>query len=215
MSNIKSKEQAFINTQVRVGMSGSRKIIKLDNDDLKNLAGQVKKNVPTKSNVPIKNFQMRIAKDGVWYYQGTSIKRPAMVKLFASVLQKAGDGTYWLVTPVEKGMIEVEDAPFLAVGVNYAMSKGAISNDTNFVFRTNLDEFVTCGPDNPLRVSIDPETEEPNPYVLVRKGLEAKITRSVFYELVDKADERIIDGKRVLGIWSKRTFFQLGQIDSD
>ncbi|MBT7732641.1 MAG: DUF1285 domain-containing protein [Rhodospirillaceae bacterium] len=215
MSNIKSKEQASINAQVRRYMSGPSKIIKLNNDDLKDLAGQVEKNVPDQSDVPIKNFQMRIAKDGVWYYQGTSIKRPALVKLFASVLQKESDGTYWLVTPVEKGMIEVEDAPFLAVGVEYAMSKGVKSKDANFVFRTNLDELVICGPDNPLRVSIDPQTEEPNPYVLVRKGLEARITRSVFYELVDIADETIIDEKRVLGIWSKGTFFQLGQIDSD
>ena len=196
-------------------MVGSDKKTKLRGMELTNLAKKVERKVSSGSPIPIKDFEMRIAKDGVWYHQGTPIKRLPLVKLFASALLKEQDDSYWLVTPVEKGMIEVEDAPFLAVEVERVTSNENESFGTNFSFRTNLDEFVICGPENPLRVNIDPKTQEPNPYILVRDGLEAKITRSVFYELIDAASERIIDGKRFLGIWSKGIFFQLGQIDLD
>ena len=196
-------------------MVGSDKKTKLRGMELTKLAKRVERKVSSGSPIPIKDFEMRIAKDGVWYHQGTPIKRLPLVKLFASVLLKEQDDSYWLVTPVEKGMIEVEDAPFLAVEVECVTSNENESFKTDFSFRTNLDEFVICGPENPLRVNIDPKTQEPNPYILVRDGLEAKITRSVFYELIDVANERIIDGKRFLGIWSKGIFFQLGQIDLD
>lgn len=196
-------------------MVGSDKKTKLRGMELTKLAKKVERKVSSGSPIPIKDFEMRIAKDGVWYHQGTPIKRLPLVKLFASVLLKEQDDSYWLVTPVEKGMIEVEDAPFLAVEVECVTSNENESFKTDFSFRTNLDEFVICGPENPLRVNIDPKTQEPNPYILVRDGLEAKITRSVFYELIDVANERIIDGKRFLGIWSKGIFFQLGQIDLD
>ena len=196
-------------------MVGSDKKTKLRGMKLTNLAKKVERKVSSGSPIPIKDFEMRIAKDGVWYHQGTPIKRLPLVKLFASALLKEQDDSYWLVTPVEKGMIEVEDAPFLAVEVECVTSNENESIKTDFSFRTNLDEFVICGPENPLRVNIDPKTQEPNPYILVRDGLEAKITRSVFYELIDVANERIIDGKRFLGIWSKGIFFQLGQIDLD
>ena len=196
-------------------MVGSDIKTKLRGMELTKLAKKVERKVSSGSPIPIKDFEMRIAKDGVWYHQGTPIKRLPLVKLFASVLLKEQDDSYWLVTPVEKGMIEVEDAPFLAVEVECVTSNENESFKTDFSFRTNLDEFVICGPENPLRVNIDPKTQEPNPYILVRDGLEAKITRSVFYELIDVANERIIDGKRFLGIWSKGIFFQLGQIDLD
>ena len=196
-------------------MVGSDKKTKARGMELTKLAKKVERKVSSGSPIPIKDFEMRIAKDGVWYHQGTPIKRLPLVKLFASVLLKEQDDSYWLVTPVEKGMIEVEDAPFLAVEVECVTSNENESFKTDFSFRTNLDEFVICGPENPLRVNIDPKTQEPNPYILVRDGLEAKITRSVFYELIDVANERIIDGKRFLGIWSKGIFYQLGQIDLD
>jgi|TARA_B100002019_G_scaffold292091_1_gene314186 hypothetical protein len=154
---------------------------------------------------------MKISMDGTWYYQGTPINRVALVKLFASVLSKDRNGIYWLVTPVERGTIEVEDAPFLAVEVNLEKDYGE-SIDT-FVFRTNLDEIVVCGPDNPLRIQLDPSTGEPRPYILVRDGLEARLTRSVYYQLVDMAIENETEGQKVLGIWSKETFFPLGTID--
>ena len=185
------------------------------NKNLNNLLVGFDEKSSVGSSVPIKDFQMRIASDGIWYYQESPINRMRLVKLFASVLRKEHDGTYWLVTPVEKGSIDVDDAPFLAVEVEKKYENELGSGDTCFVFRTNLDEFVVCSADNPLRVFIDPKTEQPNPYILVRNGLEAKITRSVFYELVDLADEHVVDGKRMLGIWSKGTFFQLGPIDLD
>ena len=196
-------------------MAGSYKKAKSSDMELTEITKQVERRADLASSIPIKDFEMRIAKDGVWYHQGAPIKRLPLVKLFASVLRKEEDESYWLVTPVEKGMIEVEDAPFLAVEVQRFISNENKPFNTDFSFRTNLDEIVTCGLEHPLRVDVDPETEEPNPYIVVRDGLEAKITRSVFYELIDVANERIIDGKRFLGIWSKGIFFQLGQIDSD
>jgi len=159
----------------------------------------------------VQDFNMKISMDGTWYYQGTPINRVALVKLFASVLSKDRNGIYWLVTPVERGTIEVEDAPFLAVEVN--LEKDCRESIDTFVFRTNLDEIVVCGPDNPLRIQLDPSTGEPRPYILVRDGLEARLTRSVYYQLVDMAIENETEGQKVLGIWSKETFFPLGTID--
>ena len=127
----------------------------------------------------VQDFNMKISTDGMWYYQGTPINRIALVKLFASVLSKDRNGIYWLVTPVERGTIEVEDAPFLAVEVN--LETDCSKSVDTFVFRTNLDEIVVCGPDNPLRIQLDPSTGEPRPYILVRDGLEARLTRSVYY----------------------------------
>ena len=151
-------------------MVGSDKKTKARGMELTKIAKKVERKVSSGSPIPIKDFEMRIAKDGVWYHQGTPIKRLPLVKLFASALLKEQDDSYWLVTPVEKGMIEVEDAPFLAVEVERVTSNENESFGTNFSFRTNLDEFVICGPENPLRVNIDPKTQEPNPYILVRDG---------------------------------------------
>ena len=127
------------------------------------------------------------------------------------MLSKDRNGIYWLVTPVERGTIEVEDAPFLAVEVN--LETDCRESVDTFVFRTNLDEIVVCGPDNPLRIQLDPSTGEPRPYILVRDGLEARLTRSVYYQLVDMAIENETEGQKVLGIWSNQTFFSLGTID--
>ena len=91
--------------------------------------------------------------------------------------------------------------------------KDHTDNLDNFVFRTNLDETVVCGPKNPLRIQFDPSTGEPRPYILVRDGLEARLTRSVYYQLVEMAIENETEGQKVLGIWSKETFFPLGTID--
>jgi len=172
-------------------MAGSYKKAKSNDMELTEITKQVERRADLVSSIPIKDFEMRIAKDGVWYHQGAPIKRLPLVKLFASVLRKEEDESYWLVTPVEKGMIEVEDAPFLAVEVQRVISNENEPFNTDFSFRTNLDEIVICGLEHPLRVDVDPETKEPNPYIVVRDGLEAKITRSVFYELIDVADERI------------------------
>lgn len=155
------------------------------------------------------DFDIRIARDGTWYYQGSPIGRKALVRLFASVLRHEDDGHYWLVTPVERGRIVVEDAPFTAVELS------VIGSGPSQVlrFRTNIDDWVEAGPDHPIRVAHAPDTGEPSPYILVRDGLEALILRSVYYELVDLAVEREHESKRSLGIWSKRTFFPLGSLD--
>src|SRR5277367_1993669 len=130
------------------------------------------------------DLDMRIARDGTWFYRGTPINRLPLVKLFASVLRREADGRYWLVTPAERGRVEVEDVPFLAVAVTVEGE----GRGQRLIFRTNLDEFVTAGPDNPLRVETA-ASGEPAPYILVRDNLEARIARPVFYDLVELGKE--------------------------
>lgn len=156
------------------------------------------------------DIDMRIGRDGTWYYQGSPIGRKELVCLFASVLKHTEDGEYWLITPAEMGRIQVEDAPFVAVQM-YCCNGG----HQVLSFRTNIDECVTAGADNPIRVVFDPQTGEPRPYILVRKGLEARIERSVYYELVAYGHEEDINGERVFGVWSSGTFFPLGKLEED
>jgi hypothetical protein len=167
---------------------------------------------------------MRIDRDGVWHHEGRPISRKPLVKLFSSVLSRDDAGDYWLITPVERGRIEVEDAPFVVVEL------GAEGTGRNQVIRvrTNLDEWVTIGPDHPLLLrlpgngpaSTPPTTkptppqntgndETPLPYVDVRKGLEGRLVRSVYYELVDLGDEHKIEGISRYGVWSAGQFFPL------
>jgi hypothetical protein len=153
---------------------------------------------------------MKIARDGTWFYRGSPISRQRLVKLFASVLRREDDGSYWLVTPVERGRVVVEDAPFLAVEVN---SKGA-GHDRRLTFRTNLDEIVAAGPEHPLRIAAA-ANGEPEPYLLVRPGLEARLNRPVFYELVDLADAERGDGRGPFGLWSDGVFFDFGDPEDD
>jgi uncharacterized protein len=156
------------------------------------------------------DFDMRIAADGIWFYRGTPINRKPLVKLFSTVLRREEDGEYWLVTPVERGRILVDDAPFTAVEVT-AEGKG---RDQVLTFRTNLDEFVIADLDHPIRVSHrsgqSGQEDEPRPYILVRPGLEALILRSVYYHLVDLSEIRPIEGLEQLGVWSQGQFFLLG-----
>ena len=156
------------------------------------------------------DLDMRIARDGTWFYRGSPIGRLPLVKLFASVLRREADGRYWLVTPAECGRIEVEDVPFLAVEVTVEGE----GRDEQLIFRTNLDEFVTAGPDNPLRVETA-ASGEPAPYILVREGIEARLTRPVFYELVELATEEPIRGTPQFGVWSRGEFFRLGEAAPD
>jgi hypothetical protein len=151
------------------------------------------------------NLEMRIARDGAWYYRGSPIGRLPLVKLFASVLRREADGSYWLVTPAERGRIEVEDVPFLAV----ELTASGTGRDRELIFRTNLDDIVTAGADHRLRVETAADGE-PAPYIHVRDGLEARLTRPVFYELVELGGEELVEGERQFGVWSRGAFFRLG-----
>jgi hypothetical protein len=152
------------------------------------------------------DFDLRIGRDGTWYYHDSPIRRLPLAKLFASVLRREADGSYWLVTPAERGRILVEDAPFLAVELTVA---GA-GQDQTLTFRTNLDEMVAADADHPLRVATDPATGEPSPYVMIRDGLEARLARPVFYQLADLGRDETIDGISAFGVWSGGKFFPLG-----
>jgi hypothetical protein len=154
---------------------------------------------------------MRIARDGTWFYQGTPIGRKPLVKLFSTVLRREPDGSYWLVTPVERGRIVVEDAPFTAV----ELTASGAARDQILTFRTNVDDEVTADAEHPLRVAHDPETGEPSPYILVRDGLEARLSRPVYYQLVELGEERRDGGGAMYGVWSKGRFFPLGSLADD
>ena len=178
-----------------------------DSPDLAAMMGGGKSGVaPSQIDDGDGDFGIRIARDGTWFYQGSPIGRKPLVKLFASVLTRDGAGDYWLETPVERGRIAVDDAPFTAVEVT-ALGSG---QDMELTFRTNLDDEVVAGPDHPIRVEEDLATREPSPYVLVRDELDALIARPVFYELVEMAAESRDGGELVLGIWSRGEFFRLG-----
>ena len=154
------------------------------------------------------DLDMRIARDGTWFYHGSPIGRKPLVKLFASVLSRADDGDYWLTTPVERGRVEVEDAPFVAV----ELTVGGDGREQSLRFRTSIDDEVTADADHPIRVSHVPATGEPAPYVLVRDRLEALIARAVFYHLVEYGVEEDVDGDRLYGVWSKGCFFPIGKL---
>ena len=144
--------------------------------------------------------EMRIARDGTWYHQGSPIGRPAMVRLFSTILRREADGSHVLVTPVEKLDIEVEDAPFVAV----EMKAEGTGRDSKLAFRLNTGDLVTAGPEHPLRFAED--TDGPRPYLAVRGGMEALVVRSVYYDLAERA---IADGAETPGIWSDGAFFPL------
>ena len=151
------------------------------------------------------DFDIRIARDGSWFYKNTPIGRPALVKLFASALKRDAAGDYWLETPAERGRITVEDAPFVAVEATFA-GEGEAQQVT---FRTNLDQQVTLDAAHPLDMRGN-LAEEPRPYLMLGAGLDALIARSVFYGLVERAVPRNIGGVEMLGLWSAGAFFALG-----
>ena len=165
---------------------------------------------PARAPVELHELDMRIARDGTWYYRGTPINRPPLVKLFASVLRREPDGSYWLVTPAERGRVTVEDAPFVAVELDV---QGA-GRDQRLIFRSNLDEIVAAGRDHPLRVETAADGT-PSPYVLVRPGLEALLLRPVFYELVELGVADETAGETKFGVWSDGEFFELGDPGED
>jgi hypothetical protein len=157
-----------------------------------------------------------IRRDGTWLYRGSVVQRKELVCLFASVLKRDRDGAFWLETPVERGRIEVEDAPFVAVELDW---RGCDCGQT-LSFRTNVDQCVTVDADHPLRVHRDPVTGEPTPYILVRPGegaagVEARVNRATYYELVALAVLETVGGHRQLGVWSCQRFFPLGDVPAE
>ena len=155
------------------------------------------------------DLDMRIATDGTWFYLKTPIGRPALVKLFASVLKREDD-KYFLVTPVEKCGIQVDDAPFLAVEMRAENGPdGRILN-----FRTNVDDWVACGREHTLRFEPEPDTGGLKPYLHVRRDLWAKVSRPLFYDLVELGEERDVDGERMFGVASGGEFFAMAPADS-
>lgn len=173
--------------------------------------------------MPEEKFDIRIARDGTWYHEGEPIRRPELVRLFAGVLRRDAAGDYWLVTPVERGRIVVEDAPFVAV----EMACEGEGRDQKLSFRTNIDQWVTAGPDNPLR--FDPPADDraaehngnsgPVPYIDLANGLSARIARPVYYELVERSlatagadvgkDCDGDAGEDSVGLWSSGQFFAI------
>jgi len=171
---------------------------------------------PRRQPVDCGDLPFTIRRDATWMYLGSPIGRKELVCLFASVLKREADGTFILETPAERGRIVVEDAPFLAVELDWTGEGRA----QTLSFRTNVDQVVTAGPANPIRVVHDPETAEPTPYLLVRPGrgklgIEARINRAVYYELVALAEPEVVDGRQMLGVWSSGQFFPLGDLPED
>ena len=149
-----------------------------------------------------------IKRDGTWMYRGSAIQRKELVCLFASVLKRGDDGSFLLETPAERGRIDVEDAPFVAVELDWTGD----GRHQTLSFRTNVDQVVTAGPDHPIRVAHDLLTCEPTPYILIRQGIEARINRAVYYELVALAVPEWVGCQRMLGVWSRGRFFSLGEL---
>lgn len=152
------------------------------------------------------DIDMRIAADGTWFYMKTPIGRPALVKLFASVLKREDD-KYFLVTPVEKIGITVDDAPFLAVEMTIEPDAAGAGLD----FRTNVDDWVACGPGHALRFEPEAASGGLKPYLYVRRGLWAKVTRALFYDLVARGEEREVAGRNMFGIASRGEFFAMAE----
>lgn len=157
------------------------------------------------------DIDMRIARDGTWYYMGTPIGRKRLVKLFSSVLRRDPDGQHYLVTPVEKLLIKVDDAPLFVV----ELTRHGNGKDQAIEFRTLTDDELLLDEDHPLRVETDPRSGEPAPYVKVRGNLEALISRPVFYELVDLANRIDAGGKCELVVQSCGRAYSLGEVKED
>ncbi|MGE4482035.1 DUF1285 domain-containing protein [Acidocella sp.] len=156
-----------------------------------------------------------IKRDGTWLYKGSPINRKPMICLFSSVLTRDETGRFLLETPAERGWIEVEDAPFVAVELEWSGS----GKNQILSFRTNVDECVVVGAKHPIRIAHDLLSCEPTPYLRIRDGkgrfpIEARINRATYYELVALAEPGIVHGRKALGVWSEGVFFPLGDLPS-
>lgn len=186
--------------------------------DPKTLAEQLRK--PRQGLPPVNEWDppfcgdldLRIARDGSWHYLGSPIGRQALVRLFATVLRRDADGEFYLVTPVEKVRIRVEDAPFIAVAVEVEVEGDAEQRRLTFV--TNVGDRVTADAAHPLRVELRADGT-PAPYVRVRDRLDALVARSVYFELAELGCARAVADGMEFGVWSCGSFFVLGRLDDD
>lgn len=154
-------------------------------------------------------MDMRIARDGTWYHEGDPIRRLALAQLFSTILRLDEDARYYLVTPVERWAIQVDDAPFVAV----RLSVSGEGEQQQLLFHTSLEDEVPLDGEHPLRVELDPQSGEPSPYIRVRANLDALISRTVFYELADLAVEAEVAGVQRIGVWSGGRFFPIDGAD--
>ncbi len=153
-------------------------------------------------------LDIRIDRSGTWFSNATPINRKEMVCLFASTLLRSDDGSYWLVTPTEMGCIEVEDSPFLIT----EMFTSGEGEDMTISFCTNVDKLVTVSEDSPIMMKPSPLTGEMTPYVILPGNIEARLERSVYYELVEHGVEMDLDDEQIFGVWSSGSFFPLGSM---
>jgi len=168
---------------------------------------------PARAVVDCGTLPFLIKRDGTWLYRGSPITRKPMICLFSTVLKREADGQYLLETPAERGTIEVEDVPFIAVEMEWS----GTGKEQVLSFRTNVDQCITAGPENPIRIRHDLLNCEPTPYLHVRAGkgdfpIEARINRATYYELVALAEPGMVCGRKVLGVWSDGAFFSLGDL---
>lgn len=157
------------------------------------------------------DMDMLIARDGSWIHEGRAIKRKAMIELFASVLMRDNEGDYYLVTPVEKVRIKVEDCPFVAVAMEVE-GRGA---QQQLHFTTNLGESVLAGELHAIRIEIDEATDEPHPIIHVRNGLNALINRAVFYRLIELSEQHVEGNQIITGVHSGGVFFEFDRQEAD
>jgi len=155
-------------------------------------------------------LDMHITRDGTWYYQGGAITRKALAQLFSGILRLDEDGRYYLVTPVERWAIKVDDVPFVAVRLEVEGQ----GREQRLVFITSLEHRIVASAEHPIRVEVDAQTQQPSPYVLLRTNLQALIHRNVFYQLVDLVVEHQVDGQRRTGVWSAGVFFPIDGTDA-
>jgi len=179
-------------------------------------AGNLNKFAPSLSTMPCAcedrtfcgDLNIRIKADGTWHYNGSPINRPEMVHWFASMLKLDEEGRHWLITPTEIGRIDVDDAPFVVVDFHVS---GEHENQV-LCFCTNLDDVVCIDAKTPVTMEPNPLSGELTPYVQIGDGLKAKITRAVYYELVELGTSQTINGQTVFGLWSAGHFFPLGSL---
>ena len=155
------------------------------------------------------DIDMCIDSHGIWHYMGSPIGRLELIKLFSTVMRRDNIGDHWLITPSEMCRIQVEDAACVAV----ELTQEGSGKDQNLTFRTNIDKTYILSTSHPLRIEINPDTGEPAPYVRLDHGIEAKLSRSVFYQLVNLGIADAVQQDNVYGIWSAGHFFPIGSAE--